>query len=92
MDFLLNFELNKNQLLSFVNHWLEARPINNYKVAQLLCKLIPASCPFERDISLGEYTFHIPSLCKLNPFYESLIILRFRALNYITEQSSISQN
>ena len=85
MHFLISLALKKNQLVSLLNHWIEARSINNYKVAQLLCKLIPASCPFQKDINLWGYIFHIPSLCKLNPFYESLMILRFRALNYIAQ-------
>ncbi len=85
MNFVISLELKKNQLLNFLNNWIETRVINNYKVAQLLCQLIPASCPFEKDISLGGYIFHIPPLCRLNPFYESLMILRFRALNYIAQ-------
>ena len=87
MHFFISLDLKKNQLLSLLNKWLEANAINNYKVAQLLCKLIPASCPFQKDFSLAGHIFHIPSLCKLNPFYESLMILRFRALSYIAEQS-----
>ena len=81
------FRSQKNQLFSLLNRWLEANAINNYKVEQLLCKLIPASCPFQKDFSLAGHIFHIPSLCKLNPFYQSLMILRFLALSYIAEQS-----
>ena len=77
----------KNQLFTWFKKLIQIMPIDKYKVAQVLCQLIPESCPFQRDISLGGYIFHIPSLCKLNPFYESLMMLRFRALNYITKDS-----
>ncbi|MBD1843942.1 Mo-dependent nitrogenase C-terminal domain-containing protein [Cyanobacteria bacterium FACHB-63] len=59
--------------------------IRSYKTAHLICKLIPCSCPFERDISLLGRTFHIPPLCKLNPLYNELIMLRLRALSYLTD-------
>jgi len=45
------------------------------------CQLIPASCPFERDIKFfNRILLHILSLYKLNPLYEQLLGLRFRAL------------
>lgn len=56
------------------------------KTARLFCKLIPAHCPFERDIKLLGYTIHIPPLCKLNPCYEQLINLRFRCLSYLIDE------
>lgn len=57
------------------------------KLAQLLCQLIPASCPFERDIKIFQHTvFHIPPLCKLNPFYEQVVSLRFRCLSYLANE------
>ncbi len=37
-------------LLYPIRHWLEAIEIHNPKLAYLLCKLIPAQCPFEHDI------------------------------------------
>lgn len=73
-----------NLLLQLVRQWLEEIKINNPKVAHLLCRLIPARCPFERDIQLWGYKlFHVPPLCKLNPFYEQLSELRFRALSFL---------
>lgn len=53
------------------------------RVAKLICTTIPACCPFERDIQILGYTFHIPALCKLNPFYDRLMELRFWALSYL---------
>jgi hypothetical protein len=53
----------------------------------ILCKTIPARCPFAREIKLFDYTlFHIPPLCKLNPFYEQVVALRFKALSYLTDE------
>lgn len=71
-------------LLQQFQRKLDAIEIRNPKVARLLCQLLPASCPFERDIYLFSRTIaHIPPLCKLNPFYEQLVGLRFRAQAYL---------
>lgn len=59
----------------------------NRAVARFLCQLIPAQCPFEQDLVLFGCTIaHIPPLCKLNPFYESLMMLRFKALSFLAEE------
>jgi hypothetical protein len=34
---------------------------------------------------LGRILFSIPPLCKLNPLYNELVALRFRALNFLVE-------
>lgn len=58
-------------------------PGRAHKVAQL----IPAQCPFERDIFIcGRLVAHFPPLCKLNPFYNELVELRFRALCYLADE------
>ncbi|MEG3851302.1 Mo-dependent nitrogenase C-terminal domain-containing protein [Microcoleus sp. herbarium19] len=76
-----------NKALGLVRHWLEAVEIHNPKVARFLCKLIPAQCPFEQNIELFHRTLlHIPPLCKLNPFYEQLVSLRFRSLCYLADE------
>jgi Mo-dependent nitrogenase C-terminus len=73
-------------LLHPVRQWLESIEVCDAKVAKLLCQLIPSHCPFERDIQLlGHTLFHIPPLCKLNPLYEQLISLRFRALTFLAD-------
>jgi hypothetical protein len=59
--------------------------ICNKTVAQLLCKLIPASCPFAQDIHVFGYTLHIPALCKLNPFYKNLMEIRWQALSFLAD-------
>ena len=57
------------------------------QVARRLARLIPAQCPFERDITLlGHRVAHLPPLCKLNPLYEELVSLRFRALCYLADE------
>ncbi|WP_414527371.1 Mo-dependent nitrogenase C-terminal domain-containing protein [Nodularia chucula] len=66
---------------------IENIQINNPQIARRLCQLIPAQCPFERDIKLfGKTLFHIPPLCKLNPFFEEVVGLRFRALCYLADE------
>lgn len=66
---------------------LDSIEVKSPKFARLLCKLIPAQCPFEREVKVFDRTlFYIPPLCKLNPIYEQLIGLRFRALCYLADE------
>ncbi len=66
--------------------WLDHMEMHDPRVAKFLCKMIPPQCPFERDITLfGQKVVHIPPLCKLNPLYEQLVGLRFRALSYLAD-------
>jgi hypothetical protein len=77
----------KIDLLQPLRQWLDALEIQNRKVAHFIAKLIPAQCPFERDIVLfGRRIAHIPPMCKLNPLYEEFIGLRFRALCYLVDK------
>jgi tellurite resistance protein len=69
-----------------VRDWLDRMDVQDPKIARLLCKMIPAQCPFERDITLfGRKIVHVPPLCKLNPLYDQLVGLRFRALSYLAD-------
>jgi tellurite resistance protein len=69
-----------------VRHWLDELEMHDPRVARFLCKLIPPQCPFERDVTLfGRKVVHIPPLCKLNPLYDQLVYLRFRALSYLAD-------
>ncbi len=71
----------KNPLNS-IQTWLEAIEINNPAIAQRICQLIPAQCPFERKIYFrGRLIAYIPPLCKLNPFYRQFILLRLKAMS-----------
>lgn len=70
-----------------VRNWLNQIEVHNPKQAHYLCQLIPAQCPFERDIKLfGHTLFRIPPLCKLNPLYEETVALRFRAMCYLADE------
>jgi hypothetical protein len=73
-------------VLQPIRQWLDRVEVRNPKMAHRIAKLIPAQCPFERDIKvLGHTVAHIPPLCKLNPFYEEFVGLRFRALCYLAD-------
>jgi hypothetical protein len=70
-----------------MRQWLEHVEVATPNLAHRLCKLIPAQCPFERDVKLfGRTLFHIPPMCKLNPLYEEVVGLRFRALCYLADK------
>lgn len=76
-----------NTPLGIVRHWLEAVEVHSPVVARFLCTVIPAQCPFERNVKLfGHILFHIPPLCKLNPLYEQVVSLRFRSLCYLADE------
>ena len=73
--------------LGFIRNRLERLEIQDPKLARFVCKIIPAQCPFERDIKLfGHQIAHIPPLCKFNPLYEELVGLRFKALCYLVDE------
>ncbi|MEM7554774.1 MAG: Mo-dependent nitrogenase C-terminal domain-containing protein [Cyanobacteria bacterium P01_A01_bin.84] len=81
-----NFKLHCD-VLKPLRQWLDNIQISDRKLAHRLCQLIPSQCPFERDINIFDKTlFHIPPLCKLNPLYEELVSLRFRALCYLADE------
>lgn len=70
-----------------VRQWLDNIKICDRRFARYICQLIPAQCPFERDVKLfGKVLFRIPPMCKLNPLYEELVGLRFRALCYLADE------
>ena len=74
-------------VLQPVRQWLDQLDVRDRKLAKRLCELIPAQCPFERDVKLfGRTLFHIPPMCKLNPLYEQVVGLRFRALCYLADE------
>ena len=74
-------------LLQPVKNWLNQMDIHDPRVAHFICRMIPPQCPLERDINLfGRNLAHIPPLCKLNPLYEEVVGLRFRALSYLADE------
>jgi hypothetical protein len=96
MKDFLNFDLRQACLslylhpLNLIRHWLGSIEIHDPKLAGLLSKLIPSRCPFERQIEFfGHTLLSIPPLCKLNPFYDQLIDLRFRSLSYLADECGL---
>jgi len=76
-----------HSFLHALQDWLDRADVHDVRLARFLCRLIPAQCPFERDVNLlGHKIAHIPALCKLNPVYEQLVGLRFRALSYLADE------
>lgn len=74
-------------LLKPVRQMLERVDVRDRELAHRLCQMIPSQCPFERDVKLmGRTLFHIPPLCKLNPLYDEVVALRFRALCYLADE------
>jgi hypothetical protein len=76
-------------VLSPLRQWLNEIDVLSPAQAHLICQLIPAQCPFEREVRIGRLIhINVPPLCKLNPLYEEVVSLRFRALCYLAEECS----
>ncbi|NJK37129.1 MAG: nitrogenase [Oscillatoriales cyanobacterium RM2_1_1] len=70
-----------------LKQWVEHVQIKSPRVAHLICRVIPAQCPFARVIQFrSRILFQIPPLCQINPLYEELMGLRFRALCYLADE------
>ncbi|MEG4352416.1 Mo-dependent nitrogenase C-terminal domain-containing protein [Microcoleus sp. LAD1_D3] len=77
----------QKNVLQPVKDWLDAWEIHDPKLAHFVCKIIPPQCPFERDVVLfGRKIVHIPAMCQINPLYEQLVGMRFRALCYLADE------
>ncbi len=78
-------------VLAPVRRWLNALEIHNVTFAKWLCKIIPTKCYFERNIKLwgDAFIIRIPPLCKLNPLYEEIVLLRFHALSYLADECGL---
>jgi tellurite resistance protein len=75
-----------HDVLQPVKNWLDGWEVHDPRVAHFVCKMIPPQCPFERDIVLfGRKIVHVPPMCKINPLYEQLVGMRFRALSYLAD-------
>ncbi|MBG1269857.1 Mo-dependent nitrogenase C-terminal domain-containing protein [Nostoc sp. WHI] len=74
-------------ILQPLRHRVDSIQVRDRQLAHRLCKLIPSQCPFERDVKLfGKTLLHIPPMCKLNPLYDEVVGLRFRALCYLADE------
>lgn len=75
--------------LSRVRAWLDGWEPVEPAVARFLVRLIPAQCPFEREVRLfGHKLVHIPPMCKINPLYEELVALRMRCLTTLAKEET----
>ena len=68
-----------------LRRWLDNLDVASPQLAHWICRIIPARCPIERDVVLFGREVHIPALCKINPVYDELVSLRYRALNYLVD-------
>ncbi len=84
-QFLIPQKRPKFDLLVPLRRWVDGIEVCDRRFAHLVCTVIPCCCPFERNINLLGHTYHIPPLCKLNPLYNELVNLRFRALSYLAD-------
>ena len=74
-------------LVQPLRSWIQRRPVTTATTAHRIAKMIPAQCPFARDVMLfGQKIVRIPPLCKLNPLYEELVELRFKALCFLADE------
>lgn len=81
-----NYKQKTTNLWQLPQQWLENLEIKEATMARRIIKLIPAQCPFAREIRLfNRLILRIPPLCKLNPYYEQLVQLRFRALCFLSD-------
>lgn len=77
----------KIDLLKPLRKKLDNIEVKDQTFAHRLCQLIPSQCPFEREIQLfGRTIVSIPPLCKLNPLYNEVVALRFRAICYLADE------
>ncbi len=80
-----------SDFLQPLKQWIDSLEIKEIFLAQLICTVIPAQCPFERDLTLfGQRIGRIPPLCQLNPLYEQFVYLRFRSLSYLADECKIN--
>ncbi|MEL7035767.1 MAG: Mo-dependent nitrogenase C-terminal domain-containing protein [Cyanobacteria bacterium J06592_8] len=82
-----NIQFPSSNGLNPIRQWLTELDVRNAEFAHFICRMIPAQCPFERNFCLfGCISVQIPPLCKLNPLYEEVVGLRFRALCYLADE------
>lgn len=77
----------KAHWLAPLRRWIDGVEVTNPLLAHRICFLIPSQCPFARKVELfGRTWLEIPPLCKLNPLYDELMGLRFRAISYLADE------
>ncbi len=68
----------------FFQQWRSNIERKKEQAAGHIVKLVPAQCPFAREIRVFDRVLFLIPLCKLNPCYEQLIRLR-RALCFLAD-------
>jgi hypothetical protein len=82
-----DLQLPRFDMLKPLRNWLDNLDVSSPSLAHKLCQIIPSQCPFERNITLfGHTLLHIPPMCKLNPLYEEVVTLRFKAMCYLADE------
>lgn len=76
-------------MLNRIKQLLDGVQVRNEAQANLLCNLIPSACPFARTLHMGKLKLVIPPLCKVNPFYDDLMLLRFKAQCYLAQVETL---
>ncbi len=83
----VNKQLFTDDFLTPIRNCLNKITIQDPVVAHRICAIIPTQCPFAREVKLlGHTVVRIPPLCKLNPLYNEVVALRFRALCYLADE------
>lgn len=81
------FPAKKPDLLFPLRNWLNNFQVSDRNFAHKLCATIPTQCPFAKTVKIFDRKlFTIPPLCKLNPLYDEVVSLRFRALCYLADE------
>ncbi len=76
--------------LGSLRKWLDGLNPHDPRIASFIVHMIPAQCPFERDIKLfGHKIVHIPAMCQINPIYDQLVGLRFRCLEKLSQEQQM---
>lgn len=84
--FTTKVKRSKIDLLAPCRSWLDSIEIKDSTFAHRICQSIPSQCPFEREVKIwGRTIAKIPPMCKLNPLYNEIIALRFRAICYLAD-------
>ena len=71
-----------------LRNWLENLNISNPQASAQAVSTdpIPMSLSSAISIYLGARSYIFPPMCKLNPLYEEVVMLRFKAMCYLADE------
>jgi hypothetical protein len=82
-----------SHLLAALKEQINTLEVHNIQVAKWICRVIPNTCSTGYDLRFwGRTWLHLPSLCELNPLTDELVDLRFRAADFLFEQTFSEQD